>query len=158
MGAVTGNITIRQMTDAIKKTLSGIASIKQLQDSETIAETIAETPLVQIYFGRREILMGSTDRVTFSGRRDNSVPPIRPKRTTIIIDAYGRQRSQIGQDIAAIQDLADEIEDALDQQNHKPYFGLSQLEAFKFYSERVIFEYGNTKYSGVRFTLELVTM
>ncbi len=154
-----GRITTRQMTDAVKKVVEGVPRFKQVQANESLAETISEVPLVQIYLERRENQIGNTDRTGFGGSRKlSNESPIRVKRTTIFVDVYARQRSNIGDDVAAVQDLADEVDEAFEQLDNKPYFGLEGIGAFKYRLERVTFDYNNVKYAGLRFTLELSTM
>jgi hypothetical protein len=151
-----GRLTTRQMTTAIAAVLDGAGVFKQVQSSETLAEGVAETPLVQVYLEKFDLPETATDRRTFGGRGLEF--PRRPRKTRFHVDVYGRQRSQIGQDIATVQDLADQVDASLELQVNKPYFGLTGVEAFTYRAERVVFEYGSVKYAGLRFILELTTM
>lgn len=153
-----GRMTIRQMTEGIQNVLEGIPLFKQVQANATLSEAIPEQPLAQVYFEHREFQSSRTASNTFGGRRGESTEQVRVKKTTILVDVYARQRSNIATDIQAIQDLAELVDEALESQAHKPYFGLEQVEAFTYSSDRVTFDYNNVSYSGIRFTLDLTTM
>lgn len=153
-----GRLTVRQMVSGVGDLLATHEGFKQVQVNEALSETIAEEALVQIYFQGRRFVKTDTDRRSFGGRREEGSKPVRVKQTQLHIDIYARQRSQIGQDLSAVQDLFEIADELFETQDHKPFFNLEQVESFTYTSERVTFEVNNVKYSGVRFVLELVSM
>lgn len=154
----TGRYKIREILNAIKLQLEGAPAFKQVQANETISEAIPEMALIQVYFERKAFQNTQTDRNTFGGRKATLEPPIRINKITINVDVYARQRSNIGTDMAAVVDAVDEVDEILEAQIHKPFFGLEQLQAFTYSCERVVFEYATVKYAGVRFVLDITVM
>ncbi len=73
-----------------------------------------ESDTLQVYLENSQTdPRGDTGRTTFQAK-------VRQTAITIHIDVYARQRSHIGEDLAACVDLADEIEVVLESQQTKP--------------------------------------
>lgn len=147
------NVPLRVISTAIAATVATSALFKQAQARERLTESISETPLAQIYFESQETSAGgNTDRKTF-GNRDQR--PIKQSTVIYHIDIYSSQRADIGRDMAAVEDTIDEVDEILDTQERSPFFGVEGIKSFKYRIERVIFDYGNVKYSGARFVITL---
>jgi hypothetical protein len=135
-------ITFTEMTTAVALALESSAAFRQVQAPGTalqpMGEGIAETPTAQVYLEAMNL-------------------SVRQRKVTLHIDVYARQRSNLADDVTAVQELADVVEEVLESQTHKPYFNLD-IEAFHYRLERVVFEYASVKYSGLRFVLDLTTM
>lgn len=144
------SITLRQVLNAVKTTLAPVAAdASRAQTMETITEGMNTLPTVQIYVDEWDTTAGSeTDRKTMRAE-------VRVTALTIFVDVYVRQRSQLGEDMAAVVDKADEIIPILEAQKVKPYFALEGIKAFRWNGKRVTFVYGDqaTAYVGMRFTL-----
>jgi hypothetical protein len=154
-------ITFTEMTTAVALALESSAAFRQVQAPGTalqpMGEGIAETPTAQVYLEAMNLSATDTDRRTFGGRQHAGLRPVRQRKVTLHIDVYARQRSNLADDVTAVQELADVVEEVLESQTHKPYFNLD-IEAFHYRLERVVFEYASVKYSGLRFVLDLTTM
>ncbi len=142
-------ITFTQIVDAIKTTLATATGISEGQSGDTITESIQNLPLVQVYFESEDTsAFSENDRLTFKAG-------VRAPHITVYADVYARQRAHIGEDMTAVQTLAEAVRSVLEAQDTKPYFGLSGLQAYRWRSERVTFEYAHVKYAGIRFTIEV---
>ena len=80
---------------------------------------------------------------------------VRQKEYTLHADIYANQLKNVGQDNELVVNLADEIEDILEAQDVKPYFGLAGIQAFRWEATRVIFEYDGVRFPGARYILTL---
>jgi len=146
------NVTQTQIADALKDTLSLSETVKRSMTPADMKESIPDLPLLQIYPQSVRGASGSSqnDRNTFRGG-------VREQEQVWHVDAYARQRSYIGEDMAAVLTLTDAVIVVFERQQVKPYFGLAGIQGFRWQGERVTFVYGDpeTKYVGVRFTLTL---
>jgi len=151
--------TVAEINSAIETTLSAASGIVRSQDYDELTEGIhgADMPLLQVYpeNGNTDSGGGNTDRTTFGGIR---------RQTTVMFhaDLYARQRSHVGEDMAAVVAAMDSIIAILEAQKERPFFGLGSSEAeyiksFRWRWERVVFEYGDPilRYAGVRFIIEV---
>lgn len=137
------------LVEAIKDTLAEAEGVARAQAHETLTDGMTDWPTVQVTWERTEADFTSrTDRSTFGAG-------LRQKQVTVHVDVYVRQRALIGEDMAAVAAVADAIEDVLDAQRAKPFFGLAAIRAFKWTSERVTFAYGDPelRFAGARFVL-----
>ena len=143
------SITIAQITDAVKTTLAADTGLNRAMSYNQLTEGMNDLPALQVYpesVGQDPT--GNADRTTFqAGRRQSSI--------IIHADLYARQRSHLGEDMAALVNRWDAAITILEAQNTKPYFGLDGLQAFAWTSQRVVFQYGDggLPYVGVRFIL-----
>ena len=144
------SITIAQICNAVESTLGAAATVKRSQSYDGLTEGMQDFPTLQIYpeAGNQDPGGGNTDRTTFKAG-------VRQTELIVHADYYARQRSHLGEDMAAIVNGWDAITNELEKQDSKPYFGLDGLQAFKWTAQRVIFEYGDPKvrYTGVRFVI-----
>lgn len=147
------SITLAQILDAVKATLSVAPTLARSMSYDELTEGINDTPLLQVYpeSGDQDPT-GNTDRTTFKAH-------VRQTNLTINCDYYAQQRKHIGEDMAALVDGIDAMTDIFEAQDTKPYFGLVGIQAFHWGWQRVIFNYGdpNINYVGARFTLTVRT-
>ncbi len=143
-------ITLAQICDAIESTLDNATTVVRSESYDELTEGIHDLPMLQVYpeSGEQDIA-GATDRSTFGGRGD----PQRQTEFVIIADYYANQRSHIGEDMAALVNGIDAIQNVFEGQDKKPYFGLAYLQAFHWRWERVTFTYAEIDYIGARFYL-----
>ena len=58
--------------------------------------------------------------------------------------------------MAALYPLIDAIQDVLEDEDNKPYFGLEGIKVIESWSaRRIVFEYGGSRYVGARFIIKL---
>lgn len=148
MGEVI-RVPISTITAGVATALRARPEINQAMAGIDLKETIPENAVVQVYFESKSLGEG-TDRMTM-GRQ--GVKPIRKNIITINVDVYARQRSNIGQDMQALEDLVDVVDDILENQDATPAFGISGIKSFTSQANRVTFEYNKVDYVGVRYVL-----
>ncbi len=144
-------ITIAQICNAIESTLGAATGISRSQSYDELTEGLppGDLPLLQVYPETGEAdVAGATDRSTFRAG-------VRQTELVIVADLYARQRSHIGEDMAALVDGVDAVIDVLEAQDTKNYFGLAGVQAVRWRFERVTFVYGDPQlpYVGARFYL-----
>lgn len=155
-----GKVSFKDVTKAIRNFLDD-GTFKQVQAGETLTESIPETAIVQVYLDAKNMQSTSTDRNTFGGPRKlngDALQPVRSNRWTVNVDVYVRQRSDIGADMAAVEDKANYVDELLGGQTNSPFFGLDGIKAFTYRMERVVFDYNKVSYVGVRFILDLTIL
>jgi hypothetical protein len=151
------NITIKQICDAIDLTLGEvlvIAGVLVRSDNfSELTEGINDEKVLQIYPEEEStVSVGSnTQKITFGGT------PFTDEEIIIHADFYARQRSHIGEDMAALVTGIDAIRANLKSQNCPNPFGLQGIANFQWSWTRVVFDYGapELKYIGARFRLVL---
>ena len=143
-------ITLAQICDAIEDTLDEVTTLKRSQSYDELTDGIQDTPLLQVYpeSGFQSAASG-TDRYTFGG----SGNPVRQTEFTIHADYYARQRAHIGEDMKALVEGIDAMQNVFEGQDQKPYFGLTGISAFSWRWDRVQFEYAGVQYMGARFVV-----
>lgn len=145
------SVTIMQICDAIATTLGAAPSIVRIQSYDELTEAVqsGDMPALQVYWESNDCSFGSgTDRHTFQGGR-------RIKEYLIHADILAKQRSHIGEDNAMASTVYSEIETIMEQQNIKPYFGLGEIQAFRWRADRVQIVYADTPIMGVRFAIAI---
>ena len=145
------NVTLAQILDAITTTLETATTNPRGESYDELTESIPDLPLLQVYpESANQDPAGGTERTSFgAGVRQTSL--------VVNADYYARQRSDIGEDMAALVNGIDAITDVLEGQDKKPYFGLDGIKAFAWSWSRVVFLYGDPeqKYIGARFVITL---
>lgn len=144
-------VPISSITGAVAALLATSPKIAQAMAGIDLKETIPENGVVQVYFETKNLGEG-TDRISFGG---SNTKPIRKNIITINIDVYARQRSNIGQDMAALEELIDVVDDLMETQDATPAFGVQGIKSFTYQANRVTFEYNKVDYVGVRYVLTL---
>ena len=142
-------ITIAQMCDAVNATLGTAASLSRSQSYDELTGGMNDTPTLQVYWESTVCdVGGNNDRTSFRGG-------VRQKEYTLHADIYANQLKNVGPDNELVVNLADEIEDILEAQDTKPYFGLAGIQAFRWEATRVIFSYDGVSFPGARYIITL---
>lgn len=118
------------------------------QGHNELTEAIAETPAIQVYFNSvTDHAPEGTNRATMGST------PVRQRRFVFWVDCLAAERRDISDDMAAVYDLSELVEDKLDQQNSKPLFGLAGIQQFSWSGERVTILYAEKPIASIRYTL-----
>ena len=147
-------ITIVQMNSAIHDEFANnLTTIDYTQDYDNLGEGLANTPLLQVYWNSlSSVSEGSaTDRRTFGG----GAKPIRTKRYVFRADLYCDPRGMLDANFIQMLPIVDEINNLLEAQDTKPYFGLDGIQSYTFSCERGVITYAQTDYPVVQWTIEL---
>lgn len=155
--AVAKFVKTAAITRAVADAMYSSPVIVKSVSGTAIKEGINDKPLVQVYFQAKSTGAGGNDRMTMGGNataRASSV--IRKTTVTVHVDVYTSQRSLIGEDMAEVEELADEVDLVCESQNEGPYFNIEGVKSYSWRSERVIFDYSGNKYTGIRFYITLV--
>jgi hypothetical protein len=142
-------ITYAQINDAIEDKLGKALGLARSQSYDELTDGMTDTPTLQVYWQRDNTdPQGMTSMTTFRTG---------VQQTEIIFhaDLFARQRSHIGEDMKVLYEVMQEIREALEAETTKPYFDLEGIQAFRWTSERVTFEYGDPSlpYVGARYTI-----
>ena len=140
-------ITLAELCDGIESALDDATTLARSQSYDELTEGIHDLPLLQVYpeSGSQDPA-GATDRTTFGAG-------VRQTEFVIHADYYARQRSHIGEDMAALVDGIDAMQDELEKQNGTRFgFDDSNL-AFRWEWTRVQFTYNEANYMGARFII-----
>lgn len=152
-------VTYAQMCDAIEGYLAAgmtAAVLLRSQSYDELSEGMQDSPTLQVYpEGCEPVSFGSeTQTFTFKAGVIQEVHIIHA-------DYYAKQRSHLGEDMAALVDGIDEIVELLEETSGDtagcPPFGLDGLKTFTWSWRRVVFDYGGVLYMGARFTINLRT-
>ncbi len=96
-------ITITQIVDAIKKTLKADDGGLRAQSGVELGDGIADTPTLQVYWDAENTDAESqNDRTTFGGG-------VQQSGITINADVLVHERGEIGENMAAVQTMAETI-------------------------------------------------
>lgn len=144
-------VTYQQMCDAIESYLAAATSLVRTQSYDELTEGMQDTPTIQVYPEACDPVSAGSGTQTFA-LRGGVIQEVH----TIHVDYYARQRSHIGQDMAALVGGIDEIVTLLEETGCPP-FGLEGIKNFQWSWRRVVFDYGGAAYMGARFTLTLRT-
>lgn len=149
------SVSLDTLVDAVETTLSAAGALQRSETYDELTEGIPDIPMLQVWpVSSSTDAISGNDRTTFSAVRRVAI-------VTINADVYARQRSHIGEDMAALVPLITQIETILEAQTGgATLFGLSkQIKAFRWRWEHVTFtsENDNYKYVGARFVIDLWT-
>ncbi|MCK6580361.1 MAG: hypothetical protein L6Q98_19885 [Anaerolineae bacterium] len=146
-------ITLAEINTAIAASLGAATGIARVQDAakpdpdEGLTEGIADLPMLQVYWQSLDTSTGSeNDRIAMRGG-------VRVTQCVFHADVYARQRGMISEDAARTLELAEAVQEILEAQDVKPYFGLIGVKSFRWTAERVTFDYAGVAYAGVRFVI-----
>ncbi len=152
-------ITLAQIVDAIEDTLDAATTLATSQTYDELTEGMQDTPTLQVYPESNEQVSADsgTDRRTFGGKGGVENKPVREKVYVIHADYYARQRSHMGEDMTALVDGIDAMEDVLEDEDTGPFFGLDGIKALTWSWSRVTFIYGDEmiRYVGARFIIRV---
>jgi len=143
------SITLAQICNAVETTLSAATGLTYTQSYNELKEGVNDLPLVQVYWeDSNQDPGGTNDRTTMKA-------VVRQTDVSIYCDLYAAPRNEIGQNMATLLPLVDAIQDELEKQRTKPYFGLVGLKAYHWSARRTTFQYTDPMrlYVGARFIL-----
>ena len=143
-------LTLEDLCDGISDTLAtatGILSVKSF-DELTTSIPADQCPRLQVYL---DAINGSsqnqqTQQVAFNGGVQSLDIPI-------FVDLYARHRSYIWLDMKAMVECVDAITDVIQAQEAGNYFGVPEIQNFRWNFQRGVMQYGKSKYMGGRFTI-----
>lgn len=147
-------LTLAQVNNAIADTLGAATGLgaNHWQSFDELTEGMAP-PMLQVYWESDAVdATTATDRLT---SRSATHAGVVVTDHVFHADLYGRQRSQLGEDMSVLYPLIDAVRAVLRAQTNEPFFGLVGIKSFKWSSQRVTFEYANVKYVGCRFTITI---
>lgn len=143
-------ISIADILRGVQSVFINDSLFPHVQTLESLTEGISDTPTIQIFPETRDVdtRSGGTDRSAFRGG-------VRVSEVVINMFVYADQRSYIEENMLRLVAAIDAIDDILEQQDVKPYFGVDGLKAFRWGWSRAVIEMGEpmTKYVGVLYTL-----
>ncbi len=142
-------VTYAQINDAIESTLGAAVGLARSQSYDELTDGMTDTPTLQVYWQRDDTdPQGSTSMTAFR-------TGVQQVDIIFHVDLYARQRSHIGDDMRVLYDVMQEVREVLEGETTKPYFGLAGIQAFRWSSERVTFEYGDPAlpYVGARYVI-----
>jgi hypothetical protein len=140
-------ITLAQICNGIESALSAATTLARSQSYDELTEGVHDIPTLQVYpeSGLQDA-GGNTDRTTFGAG-------VRQTEFTIHADYYAAQQSNIGEDMAALVNGIDAIQNELEKQD-STRFGFSDHNlSFRWSWTRVQFVYNEANYMGARFII-----
>ena len=143
------SITLAQICNAVETTLAAATGLTYTQSYNELEEGMNDTPTLQVYWNSSTQDPGGTnDLTTFKA-------VVRQTDIEIYCDLYATTRNEIGENMASLLPLVDAIQDELEKQDTKPYFGLTGLEGFNWSARRTTFQYTDPMrlYVGARFII-----
>lgn len=144
-------IDLLQVCSDIKDTLEAASGIVKAQSIEDLTEGYEDLPLLQVYFES-----GETDTMT-GGDRSTFRAGTRVSDTLVYADVICTQRSHLDQDMTKIAEMLAAVEEVLEEQQVKPYFGNASIKGFSWSWRRVNFDRGEQgiTYPGLRFSINV---
>jgi len=142
-------ISLMTICEGIETTLSAAVGLQSSTPFDEMTEGVAslDCPRLEVYWDSSVCdPSGSTDRTSFNACIQQTV-------IVIFADCYARQRSQLGEDMAAITEMTDSIAEVLQVQERPPFFGVDGIKAFNWRAKRVGFKRAGAQYVGARFTI-----
>ena len=140
----------------IATTLGAAASINRVQGPAALSEDSPDLPMLQCYPVSGDTDAGNTASAG-SGANDRTTfrAGVRVTETLLRVDIPCRQRSHLAEDMAAVVGIAQEVQDLLEAQKTKPYFGNATIKGFRWRWEYVNFQRGQQEivYPGCRFDI-----
>lgn len=144
-------VTLAALLNGVETTLSAAAGLQTSTAFDEMTEGIAslDCPRLEVYPERGTTdPSGTTDRTSFTACIQQSV-------IIFHADLYARQRSEMGEDMAAVVTLLDQLIPILEAQERPPFFGVDGIKAFRWRWNRAVFLRAEARYVGARFTIEL---
>jgi hypothetical protein len=152
---------LSQIAEAIQDTLETNMSatlLTRVYGWDELPEGIQDTPSLAVYWQQvTNDAQTSTDRTTFS--------KVRVKELIFHIDYFASARNQLAEDNERLTNAASQIIDILETEaaaacatgaSHCPPFGLCALKTFRWWGERVVYDYGGILLYGARFYITLL--
>ncbi len=148
--------TFTTLNTSIENTLATATGITRAQDLDEISESIpnADMPLLMVYPDNWASATDSqTNKNTFGGVVDD---PLQRKSIVFNVDVYIAQvGAKFSESMVSYATIAQAITDVLNAELLKPLFSDAAIENFTWSAERVVLNYSNVDYIGIRFTITL---
>ncbi len=129
--------------------------VNRVQNYNELTEGMNTLPTIQVYPENWETdVGGETDRTTYVDAV-TGVPGVRQTDVLVRVDLYARQRSQLNEDWGEAIDIADAIDNKLNEEAGCPLFNEAGIRSLHWTATRVVFEYATVLYTGFRFELTL---
>lgn len=142
-------VTLTEICDGIEAVLSTAIGMQSSTSYDEMTEGIPamDCPRIEVYpeAGSSDP-SGRTDRTTFNAC-------IQQVAVVVHADLYARQRSQLGEDVAAYVGLTDAIIDVLQSQQTPPFFGVVGIKAFNWGWRKAVFRRADARFVGARFVI-----
>ena len=142
-------LTIADICDGIGDTLEMATGIKSMKSYDEIPEGVPSLacPRLHVYPDRvGEDYTTNTDRTAFAAG-------VQQSEILIFVDHFARQRSQMPLDMKATVEGLDALIDVIEEQERKPFFGVTGIQSFKWSWKRAALIYGDAVYAGGRFSI-----
>jgi hypothetical protein len=144
-------ITLLTMATDVATFLATAPGLQRTQNPRQLTDGMNTPNTLQVYpesWSQDEA--SDNQQTTFRGG-------VKQTLVTMIVDLYGRQRSNLGEDMEQLFTVGDAVNTLLDNITTAPYFGVTYIRAFQFNGQRTIFVYGDpeVRYMGIRWTLSL---
>lgn len=142
-------ITYSDISKSVASALTLATGVKRVEAHDEMSENVPVTPMLQVYPESGETdTVGENDRAVFNAA-------IRRSQTVIHVDGFARQRSYLGADIAAAVALVDAVDAVLIAQKATPFFGLADIQGFRWNWQRQNWKVNEIDYAGVKFIITL---
>lgn len=158
MGGASVSIAtiLNAITSTVGDALVAAGDLNVARSYDELEEGIIDPKVLEVYW--EEIIpvdsasgQGGTQKFTLG----NPGGPVGIQEDIVVhCDYYARQRSHIGEDMAATVAGVNAIRAKLKEQNRNP-FGLDDVYTFQWRAERVIFDRAGALFAGARFVLTL---
>lgn len=143
-------ITYDQMLTAVYNHIDAALTARG-QNFNALTEGMNDTPTIQVYPESCDPVSSDSGTQTFTFQSG-----VIQETHVVHVDYYARQRSHLGEDMAALVVGLDAICTAIEAAGCPP-FGLEGIKNFQWSWSRVLFDYGAVSYVGARFVLRLRT-
>lgn len=147
---MTVGVALTDLVEGVRADLAAYSGVNVAQGGSSVTEGIHDEYTVQVTpeMGEESHKSG-TDRATF-GKGTST------ERIVLNIDVYARQRSNIGEDMAAVITAADVVRSFLKESITEPLFGVTGVLTLHWTWQRVLFTYNKVEHVGIRFVLTFV--
>ena len=137
-------VTILAVCNGVEATLAPlITGLARSQSMDELTEDYPDLPLMQVYWTGDDTDPNSVnnDRTTFGKH-------VSVTERVVNVDLIVRQRSQLGEDMAAVAANGELLIAALDAQTASPLFGVAGCKGLSYRVEYVTFQRGGSSEGG----------
>lgn len=151
-----GTYTLITLNTNIETTVSQASGIKRAQDLNEITKNIpfADLPLLQVYPDKWQSPRDSeVAKNTFGGGNQ----PLQIFSPVYNLDVYIAKLTVFAESMTKYAQIAQALTEVFEAQVQRPLFGDSEdvIQNFSWEAERVIFEYSQEKFLGIRCQITL---
>jgi hypothetical protein len=132
-----GTVTYDAIVEGIAAELDEIAALRVVQRYDELTEDFSDCPMAQVYPDAGETdAFSENDRMTFRGIG-------RVHELAVVADIACRARGNIDDDMKAVADMAELVQNKLEEQKTRPFFDVDGIKAFRWRWERTTFARGS---------------